>query len=50
MTRWEYAILRISVGTKINGELDIMGQGGWELVSVTEDAYVTKFYFKRPLP
>lgn len=52
MTRWEYinfaAGMHMSPAVRAN-ELARLGQDGWELVSVIEDQFQTKFYFKRRL-
>ena len=49
VTKWEYHVLQ-HTGGYLQGELDALGQKGWELVAVTpatEKGGVT-FYFKMP--
>jgi hypothetical protein len=42
--RWEY-----TSATNAEGDLNMWGKDGWELVSVTQSGDTKTFYFKRPL-
>jgi hypothetical protein len=48
MARWEY-LVEPNNGPMIEGELDVHGAEGWELVAVTATDGRTIYYFKRPI-
>ena len=46
-TKWQYNIRR---GELSQDALNVLGNEGWELISVVADPDGPRFYFKRPLP
>ena len=45
--KWEYKKVFISVFEDVEGDLNQLGEEGWELVSFAEEQ--NRFYFKRPI-
>jgi hypothetical protein len=48
--KWKYAVIQISVPSKAQEQLDLAGEGGWELVSVVQPSPSSPMlaFFKMP--